>query len=237
MGGEEMDERDDLDARLAELTGFHSVDTARCPDEARWVDFARGALPATEAERLRDHLSRCPRCVEAARDARRFLAALGELEERPAASARRRRFARIAATVLVAAGLTLVLELRRDAPDPLSRWTSGTLAAPDPLPGSVDDELVFRGDSDGPATAAAELARGFELLAGGHPGAARSHLATAAAAPDPALAAEARWYLAIACLRAGDRAAAAAVLAPLRGRPGPRTAEVEALAEALADPR
>lgn len=237
MGGEEMDERDDLDARLAELTGFDSVDASRCPDEARWVDLARGTLPAAQVERLRDHLSSCPRCVEAARDARRFLAALGELEERPAASARKRRIALIAATLLAAAGLALVLEQRRDAPDPLARWASGALAAPNPLPGSVDDELVFRGDSDGPPTAAAELARGFELLARGQPGAARSHLASAAAAPDPALAAEARWYLAIACLRAGDRAAAAAALASLRGQPGPRTAEVEALAEALADQR
>ncbi|KAB2963170.1 MAG: hypothetical protein F9K18_08925, partial [Thermoanaerobaculia bacterium] len=147
-----MDERDGLDARLAELTGFDSVDASRCPDEARWVDLARGTLPAAQVERLRDHLSSCPRCVEAARDARRFLAALGELEERPAASARKRRIALIAATLLAAAGLALVLEQRRDAPDPLARWASGALAAPNPLPGSVDDELVFRGDSDGPPT-------------------------------------------------------------------------------------
>jgi len=119
----------------------------RCPDEEGWFAFASGDLSRTEAEALREHLSGCPRCVELARDAHRFLAAMGELPVQARRSVPRFLALAIAASVLVAAGVVFLVLSRGSTEHEGLRGLAASLEAPTAPAGEigVDRELVFRG--------------------------------------------------------------------------------------------
>ena len=87
-----------------------------CPGEPRLLAFYREELDEDQADAVREHLATCPACLELARDAREFLAALRGADPAPAlpprrlaAAPRSRRTAlwaaAAAATVLAALGL------------------------------------------------------------------------------------------------------------------------------------
>ena len=111
-----------------------------CPGESRLLAFYRGEFDEDPADAIREHLATCPACLELARDAREFVAALRGADpapalppRRPAAAPRPRRAAlwaaAAAATVLAALGL-YAFRTERQSPRPA--------------------ELVWRGD-DGSA--------------------------------------------------------------------------------------
>ena len=90
-----------------------------CPGETSLLAFYRGELDEGQADTIREHLATCPACLELARDAREFLAALRGAEPAPAlppgratAAPRSRRTALWAAaaavTALAALGLYAV---------------------------------------------------------------------------------------------------------------------------------
>ena len=60
-----------------------------CPGEPRLLAFYRGELDEDRADAIREHLATCPACLELARDAREFVAALRGAEPTPAAPPRR----------------------------------------------------------------------------------------------------------------------------------------------------
>jgi len=169
-----------------------------CPGEERILAFYRGALDDDGADAVREHLVTCAACLDAARHAREFLAALREGESRtaappprPAAGLRSRRTATWAAaaaiTACAALGLYALLPERRPATGP---------------------ELVWRGD-DGNA----ELAAAMEHYRAGRFEAAEVALESYILS-HPAHE-RARLYLAVSRMRVGRTADARRELARL----------------------
>jgi tetratricopeptide (TPR) repeat protein len=76
-----MNVRDDDSLRRA-VAGLPAA--GPCPGEARLLAFYRGELEEDRADAIREHLATCPACLELARDAREFLAALRGAEPAPA---------------------------------------------------------------------------------------------------------------------------------------------------------
>jgi hypothetical protein len=213
-------------------------------DEPTLIDFYRGRLSSGREEAVREHLAACAGCVEAARDARRFLEAMGE--SAPVREPRRfpAWFPLAAAVLLALAGGVLWLSTRGGG-----RWRDLPISAA-PWPPSAEEELVYRSpEGDGFAEvmepyargnyAAAEAAlgqyltskphdsralfyRGVSLLMLGLAREAREPLAAAAELATGSARDEARWYLAIAKLKSGDAARAARDLEDLAKAGGPR---------------
>jgi tetratricopeptide repeat protein len=109
---------DDLEAALRRVAGGAS---SPCASEEQLVRFYAGGLAEAEADEMRDHLSGCARCVEVGRDARSFLASMGQpdadslpesgraprVPARPPAHRQWRPLLSLAAMALLAAGLWL----------------------------------------------------------------------------------------------------------------------------------
>jgi len=109
-----------------------------CPGEPRLLEFYREGLDEDQADAVREHLATCPACLELARDAREFLAAVRGADPAPpprrlAAAPRSRRTVLWAAAAAVTALAALGLYSLRPERQP-------------PRPA----ELVWRGD-DGSA--------------------------------------------------------------------------------------
>jgi hypothetical protein len=253
---------DDLDLlircaaeRLAER------DRGSCPEDARWLELYGGGVDGVDpagAEALRDHLAACPRCLELARHARRFVDAR---EAGPAAGGEARRGwtpVGLAAAVALAVGAALLLPPRtperlekaawvpapapaattvyRDAEglDPEVEESFRTAMAPyqrDDFAGAertLADHLARH-----PHDQRARFYRGVSLLLGERARDAEALLADVARLASPGLAAEARWYRALALLRLDERDAAAAELATLAAGESPRRAEATRRLETL----
>lgn len=121
-----------------------------CPDEGIWVELAAGRLEEEAAEALREHLAACPACVETARDARRFLAALSAtspVKARPSGARRVRlsmaAISRLAAVLVLATGAVLLMVARRSHPAPVA--IDKAAYRPQPAGG---EELLYR-DAEG----------------------------------------------------------------------------------------
>lgn len=249
-----------------------------CPPEERLLALHARSLSPADEEDVRDHLAVCDSCGETSRDARRFLDAMAQ--RRPTRSAWRLPLAAAAGLLLaLGAAWTAVLLRGREpqpqaaataAPAPPARafdaWADLAIAkAPYAPAATVDEEIVFRGESGGEAApsafsrameayarddfAAAErdlgahlrqdpgdrrasFYRGVSLLLLGRAGEARPPL-TAAAEGQGAAALEARYYLALACLRSGEAAAAEASLLVVERDSPARRDEARALLRRL----
>ena len=210
-----------------------------CPAPERWLELALGRLEAAAAERLRAHLEVCPACAETARDALAFAAAMAGPAPvaRPWPARRWLVLAAAAGLAMVALALWLGRALAPSGAPELARWSSGPLEPPRLSAPALDDELLFRGGGAPHASERELLREGFALLAAGRAAEARAPLRGAAAAADAELAGEASWYLALAELRSGDRAAARRALAPLLAGGGRRAADAAALGRALDEAR
>ena len=108
-----------------------------------------GASEEAEAETLREHLASCPACLEAARDARRFLDALAAPE--PAGRVARPRFGLrrpaavwlgLAAALVVTVGAVLLLPRSARSPARLALPVTKAAWVPPGAPGSED--LLYR---------------------------------------------------------------------------------------------
>jgi hypothetical protein len=238
-----------------------------CPADEAVLAFYRGDLAEVEAEAMREHLAVCPRCLELARDALGFLAAMGEL---PAAAAepggwRRARTWGAAAAMALAVGVAGWLWWGGAQVDPGSTLT--VAKAPYPLVAGQEkdpeEDLVWRDAGPGedafgevmtpylagdyavaerrlaaylrehPGDAAASFYRGVSLLLLKRPAAALPPLRQAANHGGEPLAAEARWYLALANLEAGARAEATAELRHLAASAGRHQSEAAELLRRL----
>ncbi len=221
-----------LAAELRRLAASES--RSPCPAPERWYDLVAGRIDGEAAEALRAHLEGCPDCVEVARDALGLATAMAGSPSVARPRSVRRGLA-LAAAGLAAVALALWFGSGAQPPEEreLARWSSGPLEPPRLAQVSIDDELLFRGAIAPGASERTRLQEGYALLAAGHAAEARAPLRAAAGAADAALADEARWYLALAELRAGDRGAAARALAPLLGRSGARAGDAAALSRAL----
>lgn len=246
---------------LRETARGRVAEQGPCPPEQRVLAFYRGELSATDAETLREHLAVCPRCLEIARDARRFLAAMGESAAQvPDAPAVRRGsfWALAAALVLTVGAAGWGWWWSRTSP---WREFAATKAAY-PLDAAADDELRWRGESpaealapamapyrvgdyaeaerrlaaylgEHPQDAPAALYRGVSLLLLHRPEQALTPLAAAAARGEQPVAREARWYLALARLELGERGSAIDELQDLSATAGRRQGDARELLRRL----
>jgi hypothetical protein len=257
-----------------------SASRSPCVSEERLLAFHAGSLRQDEEEEIREHLAVCTSCEEVGRDARLFLEAMGE-RPRPAARMPWRLPLAAAASVTLALGAAWLagsLRPRGEARPPASAppptgaariadgWGDVRVAkAPYSPSGALDEELVFRGESDGEERAdgftramdaytrddfsaagrdlAAHLARhphdrrgwfylGVSQLLLGRTNEALSPLRTAAEG-EGAAALEARYYLALASLKAGDTATAAHLLESVERSSPERRDEARALLRRL----
>jgi hypothetical protein len=232
-----------------------------CPDAERIVAFYRGTLDPAGEDAMREHLALCAPCRALAVEARQFLGTMGEPSRTAAEPARWRHaaWATAASLILVAAlagGAWWALDQRRP-------WRDfATVPAAYPLESANDSDLVFRGEGadeslaeamaayrrgdyagaerrlaarlrESPDDRAAQLYRGVALVLLRRAPEAIAPLAEAAEHGEPALAAEARWYLALARLEAGAREAAIADLRRLAADDGQRRAAARELLHRL----
>ncbi len=211
---------DDLDEALRDVLRATAQKSSECPPEAGWLDLLQGKLEAEPAEALRRHLAECPDCAATARDARRFLAALGEPIGQEARAPGRRWLALAAAVALMAAGLGLwSARVERRADDPVARLIAEleTTVPAGPLAEAGEPDLTYRGvESDSAQLRAAALKAYRER-----------RWSTACEALERAGRGssderELRFLAAVSCLRAGDLDRADALLASLAAREGDR---------------
>lgn len=222
-----------------------------CPPEERLVLFYTGRLDQTEEDRVREHLSRCPKCLETARDAREFLDAM----RLPQAGKTRPDRARVlpwGVGMATAAAALVIFSII---------WFRGSSVpiaieippAPYSSPEVLDKGLIFREGTPAEGLASAmtsyvqgdfaaaerdleryvahrpadEQGRFFlgvtRLLNGRSLDAMRELDQVAQTAEEP-LRGEARYYFALAALRAGEEGRAAVVLRQLVVQDGPRRA-------------
>jgi hypothetical protein len=208
-----------------------------CPEPERWIELLAGRLDATEAERLRRHLEGCPSCAATARDARQFLVAMGELPDSSVARPARPLLVAAAAAVALI-GTVVVLKTtgeRKPALDPVAELAAALEVAAPPVTetGSVESELVFRGEGD------SERASSLEAALAPY---RKRDFARACAALD--LHArhfsgdrEARYLGAVACLKGGAVDRAEGMLAALAASPGDRRDDARGLLERLRQAR
>lgn len=220
-------------------------------DEPTLLDFHRGRLPGAREDVVRAHLGACASCVEIARDASRFLEAMGE--SAPVQEPRRLpSWLPLAAVVLLALGGASLWLATREA----DRWSALPVSAT-AWPLSAEEELLWRSGEDDDfaaamepyargdyAAAEAELSRylqsrpgdpralfyrGVSLLMLGRADEARPALESASRAATGPARDEASWYLALSALKSGDREAAVRELEQLAGLDGSRRDEAAAL--------
>jgi TolA-binding protein len=201
-----------------------------CPEEERWIELLTGRLDAAEQERLRQHLEECPSCAATARDARQFLVAMGELADPRRVTQRSRLLVLAAAVALAVVGTAVLLKTgvgRRPAPDPVAELAATLdVAAPaEADAGSVDSELVFRGEggSERVSSFAAALA---PYRSRDYPSACAALALHGRRFPEDR---EARYLGAVACLKAGKVDRAEALLAALAAAPGDRRDDARSL--------
>lgn len=188
-----------------------------CPPSERFVELYAGRLAAAEAEALREHLVACPSCLEVARDARRFVAALAA----PQAAAGRvvrpgfgrwrgaaPRWLGLAAALLVTAGVALLLARLGRAPAPIALPLAKAAWAPS---AAASDDLLYR-DADGsdPEVEASLRAAMVPYAADDFAAAERALARHLAAHPQDQ---RARFYRGVALLLLGRDAEAEATLA------------------------
>jgi tetratricopeptide (TPR) repeat protein len=133
------------------------------PGEAALVAFYRGGLTATEEDAIREHLAACASCVDLARDARRFVEAMGT-DASVMPMPRAKRWLALAA-VLAAAAMALIwiARSRPVAPPPAAAvsesaarsWKELPVAAA-PYAPAPEDELLYRSDAPADASDFAE---------------------------------------------------------------------------------
>lgn len=133
------------------------------PGEAALVAFYRGGLTGTEEDAIREHLAACASCVELARDARRFVEAMGA-DASVMPMPRARRWLALAAVLAAAAiGLIWIAKSRPVAPLPAAAvsesaarsWKELPVAAA-PYAPAPEDELLYRSDAPADASDFAE---------------------------------------------------------------------------------
>ena len=196
--------------------------SGNCIEDDRLAAFYQDALTQADADAVRAHLATCPDCLEAARDARRFVEAMGDT--RPARSREAspiRRFAIAAALAgigLIAGSFYLTGRSGR-LPSPEGQTAGETWSAivvtPAPY-GAGPDELVWRGER--PAEDASPLdTAAARYRAGDVPAAAEDLAAYVAAHPDDA---RGRFYLGVARLLSGKPLLAASELEAALAMPG-----------------
>jgi tetratricopeptide (TPR) repeat protein len=195
-----------------------------CPPPGTWVELERGALEPGVAEHAREHLVECHACRQAARDARRFLTAMGaggaaEAGERLGGRGRRHALLALAAAALFAsAGLTLwYLGARRALP--AAAWTAAAY-----VPGAVDPRAPLLRDAAAlDPTREAAFARAMAAYeAADYPAAERALGAYRGAEPEDLRAA---FYHAVALGLTGDRRQAAPLLERVAREASPRLAD------------
>jgi len=191
-----------------------------CPSEALWVELLQGDLEDTAAEALRAHLVDCPKCATTARDARRFLAAIGPAGRRTRRLSDRRVLVVAAAGVLVAFGLGFFLVRAERAADAAVERLIAELEVALPqggAPGSLGSELVFRGGGGEPGNERSKALQAYR----------ERRWETACTALDregrsPPDERELRFFAAVACLKAGELDRADGLLASLAAVEGGR---------------
>jgi hypothetical protein len=213
--------------------------------------FYEGRLSGPDADAMREHLASCPRCLEVAMDARAFVEVVGDGRR---LVRRRVMIVAAAAGLLIAVGLLALFTPRRDpwADLPVLK-ADYDLAWRDVEPRPVEppefrkamesyerDDFSKAADLLGklvasrPAHAASQFYLGVSLLLLGKAGNARAPLASASRLAEGDLLEEARWYLAIACLKAGDPGAAVPELDAVIALGSPRKTDAQKLRERAA---
>jgi len=137
--------------RLREACSASAAPRGPCLSAERLIAFYGGEIEGPEAEALREHLAACPVCLELARDARTFLAAMGDetlIAAQKAAPTQRawgRRWAAAAALFLVAGLAAWGWWRHARAP----AWQELTIAKAEyPLPRVDDQGIVWRGEEE-----------------------------------------------------------------------------------------
>ena len=216
-----MIREDDVDGAIRE--GARALAPAgNCIEDDRLVAFYQDALTQAGADAVRAHLSTCSDCLDAARDARRFVEAMGDTRPaRPRAVSPIRRFAIAAALAgigLIAGSFYLTGRSGR-LPSPEGQTAGETWSAivvtPAPY-GSGPDELVWRGGRPEEGASPLDTAA-VRYRAGDFPAAAEDLAAYVAAHPDDA---RGRFYLGVARLLSGRPSLAASDLEIARAMPG-----------------
>jgi tetratricopeptide (TPR) repeat protein len=112
-----------------------------CLNADQLVEFYRGELDESQIELIRDHLAECTDCLELARDARQFLAAMGEsvtaeLRNGTVSSGwfqtRSGKLLLIAASLVIVAGAGLLVWREWRVKSPAGRQAQGPSATPTP---------------------------------------------------------------------------------------------------------
>ncbi len=193
-----------------------------CIEDDRLVAFYRDTLTEMDADAVRAHLSTCSDCLEAARDARRFVEAMGDARparSRAAPPIRRLAIAAALAGIGLLAGTFYLAGRIGDLPsadgETAGETWSAIAVAPAPY-GSGPDELVWRGES--PAEDASPLdTAAARYRAGDFPAAAEDLAAYVVKHPDDA---RGRFYLGVARLLSGRVSLAASELEVALAMPG-----------------
>lgn len=236
----------------------------RCPDPAELVAFYEGRFEESAADAIREHIVLCRTCLDNARDARTFVAALAADPAEPKGRSHLRWLA--AAAALVGMSLVGLYVVRgRTARVAMAPFDVVVVAAPYlPEDGTTaGPELVWRGAGDTPQFAAAmapyvhgdypaaqaalesyllhqpddDRARFYlavTRLLRGAGDDARRDLEQLARITTDPLRGEVIWYLAIASIKTGQAAQAESILHQLARDPNPHRAEAQRLLAALA---
>lgn len=219
----------------------------------RLASFYAGELDSEAADAVREHLARCPRCLELGREARHFVASLRRGKAGAVTGQRFGTRALAAAALLaVAAGLALLIRPAKQGPwDEISilkadrglEWRDAAEEAPAGAPAAYVEGMRLYDQDDfagaeallaaaaaaNPAHAPAHFYRGVSLLLLERAPEATAALAAAARFDRGPRREEALWYLALASLKARDEDQALAALDEIVAAAGPRAGDAAVL--------
>jgi tetratricopeptide (TPR) repeat protein len=215
----------ELDELLA-AAGARMTPEEGCPEPGRFVELYAGRLAAAEAEALREHLARCPTCVDEALAAQRFVAALAAPVPGAEASVRRGPWRRpaalwleLAAVLAVTLGVALVIQRATDAP-PAVAWPVSK-AAWQPAP-RVEEPLYRDAEASDPEVEASFEAAMSRYVADDYAGAASALARHLDAHPQDQ---RARFYRGVALLLVGRDREAQEELARVEAMASPALAD------------